>query len=359
MSTQVAATKQQLNWRTEWSEASALWLRWPYRRDIWPQSGEAAQADVRAFLSILSDLNVPVALQVHPDAPMPSGLPTNVRVHSVPFGDVWIRDCAPFVDCDQKAALHYRFDGWGGIDDQFKLDVTARDWLSSHLGLTSQAHDLVLEGGALHHDGEGTALACSGSILFRPTNSGLTARALHTHVKEFLGIEKLLLVPGKLTADETGGHIDNIACFLAPGVVAVASTDDPAHPDYATCRRVVDFLQTHTDAQGRSLKLIKLPLPRAPRLSAAEAVSIEHRLGVRKRIAGMQLMASYVNFARVRVGDHDVILLPAYGLPQDERALEIMVQTMAEIQPTARVVSVSARGLLVGGGSWHCATLAL
>ena len=103
----------------------------------------------------------------------------------------------------------------------------------------------------------------------------LTAKVLAEELKESLGLSTILTLPGRLNADETGGHVDNLACFVRPGEVVMAMTQDASHPDYATCRRVYDYLQEARDAQGRPLKIHTLPLPRSPRLSAAEGASIE------------------------------------------------------------------------------------
>ncbi len=370
--------------RTEWSESRSVWLRWPYREEIWPQRlGELApvQQEFLRLLQVLAEARIPVNLQVavgHVDnvrsvlAEQPFTELLTIQLHEVAYGDVWLRDCAPFiaegVQTEKHAsAWHFQFDGWGGIDDQFNHDIEARNWLSEKLGLLNAgagvANDnMVLEGGALHHDGEGTAIACAGSILFRPGNDGLTAAEFRQKLHDCFAIEKVLMVPGRLAADETGGHVDNLAVFIAPGEVAIAYTDDASHPDYATCRRVFDFFADAIDAHGRAFVIHKLPLPRAPRLSAAEAVDIKQRHGVRRRIAGMPLMASYVNFLRINVGvEHlsagstgKLIVMPGFGLPSDEVARNLMAKWL----PDYRVVTVPARALLVGGGGWHCASFA-
>lgn len=368
--------------RTEWSESHSVWLRWPFREEIWPQQpGELApvQQEFLLLLQELADAQIPVNLQVavgHTDvvqallAKQAFSAALAIQLHEVAYGDIWLRDCAPFAakqtsKNEQASAWHFQFDGWGGIDDQFNDDIQARNWLSEKLGLLKLgagiAEDkMVLEGGALHHDGEGTAIACAGSILFRPGNDGLTAAEFRLKLQGCFGIEKVLMVPGRLAADETGGHVDNLAAFIAPGEVVIAYTDDASHPDYATCRRVFDFFDDAVDAHGRAFVIHKLPLPRAPRLSAAEAVDIKQRHGVRRRIAGMPLMASYVNFLRVNAnGDSasggfasKLIVMPGFGLPTDDIARNLMAKWL----PEYRVVTVPARALLVGGGGWHCAS---
>lgn len=370
--------------RTEWSKSQSVWLRWPYREEIWPQRpGELApvQQEFLLLLQALAEAQIPVNLQValgHLEfvrarlAEQAFSSSLNIQFHELGYGDIWLRDCAPFIaeraqTEQQMSAWHFQFDGWGGIDDQFNHDIEARNWLSEKLGLLNTgagvAEDkMVLEGGALHHDGEGTAIACAGSILFRPGNDGLTAAEFRQKLHECFAIEKVLMVPGRLAADETGGHVDNLAVFIAPGEVAIAYTDDASHPDYATCRRVFDFFADAVDAQGRAFVIHKLPLPRAPRLSAAEAVDIKQRHGVRRRIAGMPLMASYVNFLRINCNNEQLakgsagklIVMPGFGLPSDDVARNLMAKWL----PDYRVVTVPARALLVGGGGWHCASFA-
>lgn len=394
--------------QTEWDVTRSVWLRWPYRTEIWPQHalGEALQPDeftpvqhdMLALLHALASNAVAVDLQVAASAnaqvtPVIRQLQQQYQgwqcnLHVLAYADIWLRDCAPFVlrpsasktarpssaelRTNTPSAWHFDFDGWGGIDDQFRHDLAARNWLSEHLKLGVESASMVLEGGALHHDGEGTALACSGSILFRPGNDGVTAAELRNQLQQSFAIQQLHMLPGKLAADETGGHIDNIAAFLAPAEVVVAYTDDASHPDYATCRRVLDYLEHARDAKGRAFTVFKLPLPRAPRLSAGEAITISQRAGVRRRIAGMPLMASYVNFLRINcwvpagasadaanteTADQaaelrKLIVMPEFGLPSDEVARSLMAKWL----PDYHVISVPARALLVGGGGWHCAS---
>lgn len=366
--------------RTEWSQSQSVWLRWPYREEIWPQQPDVlapVQQELLLLLQELATARIPVNLQVavgHIEfvrallAKQAFSAALAIELHEITYGDVWLRDCAPFISeqlTEGASAWHFQFDGWGGIDDQFHHDIQARNWLSEKLGLfsagTGVAEDnMVLEGGALHHDGEGTAIACAGSILFRPGNDGLTAAEFRQKLQACFGIEKVLMIPGRLAADETGGHVDNLAAFIAPGEVVIAYTDDASHPDYATCRRVFDYFEDAVDAHGRAFVIHKLPLPRAPRLNAAEAVDIKQRHGVRRRIAGMPLMASYVNFLRINaIGDattgasaSKLIVMPGFGLPTDDIARNLMAKWL----PEYRVVTVPARALLVGGGGWHCAS---
>lgn len=345
--------QQELKWLPEWAEAQALWLRWPYRADIFSAQGAAAQQDLMVLLARLQGINLPVQLMV-PSAErakaeqmIAAAGVTTVNLHEVDYGDVWLRDCAPFVGAD-GVHRHFAFDSWGGIDDQWPLDIMARNWLSRTLEAKTQEFSAVLEGGAIYTDGEGTALACMGSTIYRSSNEQWSVAELEKTLQEALGIDKVLWLPGKLSADETGGHVDNMACFLAPGKIALNMPARPTHPDYATCRRVLTFLERTQDAQGRSFDIVRMPLPQMPRLTAQEAESIAVRPGIRRRIAGMPLMASYLNF--IRAGN--LIVLPEFGLPEDAEAHQVLAQAL----PECTIIQAPTRGLLVGGGGWHCAS---
>lgn len=346
----------QHHWLPEWQAAKGIWMRWPYREDIWPEAGKAAQADILALLERVADTELELHLMVTesatPDAEAAlaehfgSSWASRVNLHRVNYADIWLRDCAPFV-CTDGVHQHFGFDGWGGVDDQWQADVLARGWLSAHLQAEVSSHDIILEGGALYTDGEGTAIACSGGTLFRPGNNEWSVKAFELEMQQRLGIETIHWLPGKLSADETGGHADNMACFLAPGVVAYAQAE-PGHLDYSTCKRVERYLSDVQDSKGRRYRLVPLPLPAPLRLTTAEATSIAARDGVRRRIAGMPLMASYLNF--VRAGS--LIVLPAFGIDADQKALELMQSALPECD-----VRISpARALLAGGGGLHCAT---
>lgn len=345
--------KETLKWLPEWTEARALWLRWPYRADIFSDHGQAAQSDLLVLLDRLQGLALSVQLMVPSaerskaeQAIAAAGLQP-VTLHEVDYGDVWLRDCAPFVGAD-GVHRHFAFDSWGGIDDQWPLDIMARDWLSRTLKAKTESYTAVLEGGAIYTDGEGTGLACTGSTIYRAGNEDWSQAAFEDTLAKALGIEKVLWLPGKLSADETGGHVDNMACFLAPGRIALNMPASPTHPDYATCRRVLTFLERAKDAQGRSFEIVRMPLPPMPRLTAQEAATITTRQGIRRRIAGMPLMASYLNF--IRAGN--IVVLPEFGIAEDDEAYKVLAKAL----PDCTIIRAPTRGLLVGGGGWHCAS---
>jgi len=148
--------------------------------------------------------------------------------------------------------------------------------------------------------------------------------------------------------DETGGHIDNLACFVKPGVVALTWTDERRDPQYAVSRDAYERLAAARDARGRRLEVIKLPMPGPLRYTAAETSGVQEREMARARIAGMRLAASYVNFYIANGG----IIMPLLDARTDRSAAARLKRAF----PGRKVVGVPAREILLGGGNIHCIT---
>ncbi|RTE87563.1 MULTISPECIES: agmatine deiminase family protein [Gammaproteobacteria] len=353
----------------EWIPSKALWLRWPERPDVWPNHGKATQQELLLLCKALRDstevseiainLMVSTASSSYVHNQLAQHNLTHVQLFEVAYADLWSRDCAPLV-CSDGSLHHFNFDGWSGIDHQWQLDISARNWLSQKLqaetpSLLIAEHDFVLEGGAIHTDGQGTALVCAGSLLQREKNKHYSTQDIEALLKDALGLKKVIWLPGTMSADETGGHVDNMACFLAPGVVAVNDTDysnelttRQTHPDHQQCLAVERVLSERTDANGNAFELVKLPLPMPPRLTMEESCAIESSSSVRERPSQMPLMATYVNFIRL----NNTIVLPAFGCSLDQTAKSIMTTHF----PQFEIIQTPCRALLVGGGGWHCAS---
>jgi agmatine deiminase len=145
-----------------------------------------------------------------------------------------------------------------------------------------------------------------------------------------LGVTKVLWVTEGLLQDHTDGHIDTIARFVAPGVVAcmTPASDDP---NAARLRRIAEELADLTDAAGRRLTIAHVPSP-----------------GRVEDERGKLMPASYLNFY-VANGS---VAVPTYGSEQDEAA----VRAVAALFPGRRTVGVRAEVILQGGGALHCIT---
>jgi len=148
--------------------------------------------------------------------------------------------------------------------------------------------------------------------------------------------------------DETGGHIDNLACFARPGVVCLTSTERRRDPQYLVSLDAWERLQEARDARGRRLKVVRLPMPGPLHVRAREAAGVITREGSRPRLAGERLAASYVNFYIANGG----VIMPLL----DGRTDAAAAARLKRLFPGRRVLGVPAREILLGGGNIHCIT---
>jgi agmatine deiminase len=148
--------------------------------------------------------------------------------------------------------------------------------------------------------------------------------------------------------DETNGHVDNICCFIRPGVAALAWTDDKSDPQYEISQENYEILKSVTDARGRKLEIHKIHIPNPVLITKEESEGVDSIEGTLPREAGDRMAASYINFYLCNSG----AVVPTFNDPHDAIALE----TLGKLMPERKIVSVPAREILLGGGNIHCIT---
>jgi agmatine deiminase len=207
---------------------------------------------------------------------------------------------------------------------------------------------IVLEGGAIHVDGQGTVMATEECLLNGNRNPELSRQQIEATLFDHLGAEKMIWLDRGVHGDETDGHVDNLACFVRPGVVLLTWTDDETDPQYAISREALERLDGAEDARGRTLEVLRIPSPGPITISEEEASGVQALPGSRPRRAGDRMAASYVNFYP---GTTRVVF------PQlDERFDEDAEQVLRSCFPNRDVIGVPAREILLGGGNIHCIT---
>ncbi len=339
----LASSPRALGYRpvAEWEPNAAVWSAWPAHGYAWGAFLADAQREFTAFChALLADAEAEPLQLLVPDQAAETearaalaGLGARVRYHRMAYGDVWLRDTAPlFVRGPQGlGCVRFAFNGWGG-KYRYPGDAELAAGLCDALGLPSFAAQAVIEGGALELDGHGTCLTTESCLLNENRGPGLTRRALEALLRELLAVEHVVWLRAGLAGDHTDGHIDNLARFVAPGVVMYATASSPDDPNAETLHENARVLAQARAADGRRLRLLPVPSP-GPVLDAA----------------GDPQPASYMNFY---VGNR-VVIVPAFGSAQDEVAR----LTIASGFPGRRVVLCSARAILEGGGgTFHCMT---
>jgi agmatine deiminase len=340
----------------EFEEHDGCWMLWPERTDTYRLGAKPAQdAYLETAVAISQFERVTIGVSAAQFQNARHRLPEHIRVIEISYNDAWIRDSGPiFVNNGQEVrAVDWEFNAWGGLEgglyfpwDQDNLvpqKVAEIEWLDRY------KVPVILEGGAITVDGEGTLITTTQCVLNSNRNPDVSPAEMEVYFREYLGVEKTIWIPRGSVDDETDGHVDGLCAFIRPGEVVLAWTDDRDEPEYDIVREAYELLQQTTDAQGRTLKIHKLYNPAPMVVTDAEVEGIDAVEGTIPRVAGTHLGGSYVNFYLANGG----CVVPLYDDPADLMALE----TLQKLMPERKVVGVkSGREILLGGGMVHCIT---
>jgi agmatine deiminase len=340
----------------EFEPHAGCWLLWPERPDNWREAGRPAQHAFAAVAAAIAEFE-PVTVGVSSSEYQVARtlLDPRIRVLEISHDDCWMRDVGPTFVVDRRGAVRgvdWHFNAWGGLQGGLYFpwdqdDLVARKVLEVE-GRDRYRAPVVNEGGAIHVDGEGTALVTEECLLNINRNPLLNRERVEDYLREYLNVSRIIWLGKGVFNDETDGHIDNLACFVRPGHVCLTWTDNKRDPQYAISLDAWERLNDERDAKGRRLKVTKLPMPGPLTLSAKEASGIVPREGTKPREAGERLAGSYVNFYIANGG----VVMPLLD-PRTDRAA---VARVKKLFPERRVLGVPAREVLLGGGNIHCIT---
>jgi agmatine deiminase len=312
----------------EWHPQRWLWVGFPHDPVEWPGFLGRAQEQIAAFASAVADSGQEVRLIVRDEANRAraaSLCSSKVTLEVRRYGDVWLRDTGPLVverDGRQLAA-RFGFNGWGGkylMDGDQEIGAE----LAESAGLPVASADWVLEGGALDCDGTGLVATTEQCLLNPNRNPQLTRSGIEGRLQRDLGFDRVLWLGDGLLGDHTDGHVDNLARFVAPGVLALpraTGADDPNAAIYANAK-------ARAEAFGVTVRQVPSP--------------------GRVETDGRIEPASYMNFAITS----RLVVVPIYGTAHDADG----VAAIAELFPDREVVGIMADAVLAGGGSFHCAS---
>jgi agmatine deiminase len=357
-STSPQATPFELGYRmpAEWEPHTATWLAWPHEPSDWPGKFEAVPW---VFAEVIKNLTLGERVRlIVADRPMQRAASAALEKSQVdlkwvdfvrlPTDRSWTRDFLPLFVTKSgrpgqraRGAVKFQFNGWARYDN-FERDEAAGLAVQKRARTDAvtafQAHvdggpaRLVLEGGAIDVDGQGSLLATEECLLDgrQARNPELGKAGVERALRDQLGVEKVLWLGRGIAGDDTAGHIDDFARFVAPGKIVLASEQNRKDPNYKPLSEARERLQGARDAQGRRLEVISLPMP--------EPVVFDDQ----------RLPASYANFY---VGNA-VVLVPTFNDPADSAALGILT----ELFPGRRVVGIYSKDFVLGLGTIHCST---
>jgi agmatine deiminase len=325
----------------EWAPHQATWLSWPHKEASWPgKLPEVLPVYARAVAALARSETVHINVN---DAAAEAGARAlleaadaagDIRFQRIPTNDAWCRDHgAIFVVRDtapRLAAVDWGYNAWGGKYPPFDLDDQIPAQMAALLDLPRFEGGMVLEGGSIEVDGAGLLLTSEQCLLNPNRNPELNQAQIEQRLRDFLGVQKILWLGEGIVGDDTDGHIDDIARFVAPSTVLAAVEDDPADENYHLLQENLRRLQLMTDLAGRALTVLTMPMP--PRIE----------------VEGQRLPASHINFY---IGNR-VVLLPTFGGPSDAVAGELLQRCF----PEREIVGLDCTDVVWGLGAWHCLT---
>ena len=314
----------------EWEPQSATWLAWPHNELTW---GDGLLSEVeRNYVRVIDALHTGQKIKLlvkdaDAEAKVRQMLnragvePFQVVFFHISYQDSWIRDYGPtFVvndQTDQLAMVKWTFNAWGNKYDDLLADDNIPHELNRHLGLRMFEAGIVLEGGSIEVDGSGLVLTTEQCLLNKNRNPHLTREQVEKYLMEFLNVSEVIWLKEGIAGDDTDGHIDDIARFVAKDSVVCAFEDDPSDPNYPILKENYEVLVR------RFPNVVKLPMP-----------------------GYTGLPASYANFY---IGNR-AVLVPQFDHPNDRRAVNVLQQCF----PTRPVVGIPCSAMVHGLGTLHC-----
>lgn len=332
----------------EWAPQRLIQLCWPSQREYWGEHTVAAQQTHSQIIRHISQYQA-VLLICSPDAE-PAKIQTalaeagakldNITIVPQANNDIWCRDYGPLsvTDNGNTRLLDFQFTGWGGkFPAQLDNAATQKLVTARAYALDAQSQALILEGGAIDYDGDGSLLTTTACLLNPNRNPDWSKADYESFMAEQMGIQRIhWLEQGYLAGDDTDSHVDMLARFAPPqdgqGCIIYQGCELADDEHYSALQKLAEELAALRDINGQTYRLTALPFPVA-----------------RYDADGDRLPASYANFLIT----NQEVLVPAYGCEADELARSLI----AEHFPSRSTVSINCEALIHQYGSLHCATM--
>ncbi|GAB4391619.1 MAG: agmatine deiminase family protein [Gammaproteobacteria bacterium] len=328
----------------EWHPQYSVLLTWPHHRSDWADMLDAAD---QQYIELVKAINPYQAVtiicydSVHQNHIKQLLTPYNfkqfpINYVNIPTNDTWVRDYAPITIATSECllALDFEFNAWGNKYD-FIYDNAVNAQLAQHrcIEYPREAINLILEGGSIDSDGQGTLLTTTACLLNNNRNPNLNQLQLTQQLQKYLGVNLIhWLNHGYLEGDDTDSHVDMLARFIDPHTIAYTTCDDCDDPQYWPLKLLEEELIQLRDTQNEPYKLVALPIPKPI-----------------YNLSSQRLPASYANFLII----NNAVLIPQYRDAMDQ----IILARLAPYFPDRKLIPVPARTLIHQHGSIHCATM--
>jgi agmatine deiminase len=304
-------------------------MGWPCRRELWGESIAQARADYATVANAIAEFE-PVTMIANAGADAAAARAAcggGVEIVELPLDDSWLRDCGPiyvYSEDGSRLAVHFRFNAWGGKFPPWDRDAAVGALIAQQLGDEVVNAPLVLEGGSILSDGEGTLLTTEQCLLNPNRNPSLSREQIETALRDYLGSERIVWLGDGLVEDrDTDGHVDLIAAFTRPGQVLLQTVAE-SNPNYERCE------ENRTRLLAAGMDVLELPL-------------LPYR-----EVSGQTVATGYLNLYLC----NRAVVMPVCGEDTDSEAAAIV----ARAYPGRAVVNVPGVLLAYGGGGPHCIT---
>ena len=327
----------------EWYPHTCCWMQWPYNNPnhdgygtvpSWSHfdfdKGRLAWSNVANSIAKFEK----VKMIVHPDeiSKAKKLLNSEIEIIQLKIDDCWARDSGAIflINKENKlGGIDWEFNGWGKFKP-FDSDNKVAKFMIQNSSATYFKNNMILEGGSIHVDGEGTLLTTEQCLLNKNRNPQLSKEEIENNLKEYLNINKIIWLKNG-TDEGTDGHVDNIACFVKAGTVLALSCKDKNDPFYERINENLEILRTSTDNRGRKLNVIEL------------------EMSYKRLIPDDDEPSSYINFYIANKG----IVMPSF---EDEKADYRAKTIVQSVFPDRKIIAINGIDISMGGGNVHCIT---
>ena len=338
----------------EYELQAATVLLYPYRDDIWRKKCKPIRDMIIKLANTIAEYQK-VVLGVLPELieQLKSEYKLNPDVEIVPmrYNDAWPRDSVSsvLIGGDRKIIAGFEFNAYGdGLYKPWNDDNTLNEQVANVFGYELKKSVLVLEGGDIAPDGNGTIFAVSDCIVNPNRNPDRTIEEVETELKKFTNSRQIVWIDNGLDYDETGGHVDNVLAFVDSHTIIMSWTDDKDNVHYARTHEIYEQLKAVKDADGNPYEIVKLPVPSLYYRKEDDCDGIVVEEGTYARLENDPVMETYVNFALV----NGAVIVPKFGEPTDAEAIKIL----QEVYKDRDIIPFDSREASLGGGGLHCLT---
>lgn len=336
-------TPQKLGFRmpAEWEQHSAVWLAWPYDKIDFPNGVEEVEKTYVRFIDAIhesEDVGLLVLNQEMQnraaDMLQKSRVDlSKINFHIADYFSFWMRDTAPLFVVNRQikelAVVKWVFNAWGNKYMEFLVDDKVVHQMNTWMKLKMFEPGIVMEGGSLEVNGQGTLMTTLSCLLNKNRNPNLSKNEIEKYLSDYLGVKHFIWLKDGITGDDTDGHIDDMVRFVGVDTVLCSYEENEIDENYEPLKENYNILIKSKDQDGKPLNIIKLPMP--ARLDD---------------VTGRRLPASYANFY---IGN-TVVLVPIFNDPNDKKALDIIQSCF----PNRKIIGIDARDLVFALGTFHC-----